>query len=133
MGIITISGQPGSGKTTLGKMLVKELNYSFFIQWKKIRGKIALERGITIDELNRLGEKESWTDKDVDEYQRELGKKENGMIIEGRLSFYFIPHSTKIYLYSNEEIGARRIFLNQRIDEQKTESVEELMELLKKW
>ncbi len=90
--IITISGLPGSGKSTVGKILAKKLGYEF-MSLGDLRGKIAIDRGITIDELNHLGEKEGWTDKEVDDYQREYGKTHDNLVVEGRLSFYFIPRS----------------------------------------
>ena len=70
--IITISGVPGSGKSTAGKSVARKLGYEY-VSMGDFRGKMAMERGLTIDELNKLGEKEDWTDRQADEYQRELG------------------------------------------------------------
>ncbi len=128
--IISISGLPGSGKTTVGKILAKWLDYKFY-SMGDIRGKMATERGMTIDELNQLGEKEEWTDTDVDQYQKELGEKENNFIVEGRLSFHFIPKSVKIFFTVDSRTGAERIFRDQRPDEEKRDSVEEVMDMLR--
>lgn len=127
--IISISGDPGSGKSTLSKELAKNLNYKRY-SIGDLRGKMAMERGLTIDQLNKLGENESWTDNDVDEYQKELGKKEDNFVIEGRLGFHFIPHSVKIFLRIAKEESARRVFKDQREDEEKKETVEEVKEML---
>ena len=127
--IITIAGESGSGKTSIGKELAKRLNYKFF-SMGDIRGKIAQERGLTIDELNQLGEKERWTDTIIEDYQRELGKKEDNLILEGRLSWYCIPKSKKIFLYVDKKIGAERIFLNQRKDEKKANNIEEMIKII---
>lgn len=127
--IITISGEAGSGKTTIGKNLAKILNYNFY-SMGDLRGKMATERGITIDELNKLGEKEGWTDKIVDDYQKKLGEKEDDFVIEGRLSWFFIPHSKKIFLYVNPQIGAERVFLNPREDEKKVRTIEEMVDYI---
>jgi len=124
--IITISGEAGSGKTTVGKLIAKFLGYNFY-SMGDLRGKMATERGMTIDELNKLGEKEGWTDKQVDDYQKELGEKEDNFVIEGRLSWNFIPHSKKIFLYVNPEVGAWRIFLEPRKDEKKVKTIEEMV------
>jgi cytidylate kinase len=107
--IMSISGVPGSGKTSVGKILAQKLGMKFY-SIGGLRGNMAKERGITIDELNALGEKEAFTDKDVDEYQRELGGKEDHFVIEGRLSWHFIPHSFKIFLTCDPPESARRIF-----------------------
>src|SRR5689334_16245543 len=95
--IISITGAPGTGKTSVGKLLAKRLGYNFY-SVGDLRGKMAMERGLTIDELNKLGEKDASTDTMADDYQRELGRKEDNFIIEGRLSWHFIPHSFKVFL-----------------------------------
>lgn len=86
-----------------------------------MRRKIAEERGMTLEELNKIGEKEDWTDKIVDEYQRKLGEKEDNLVISGWTSFHFIPHSLKLFLDVSEEEGSRRIF-NDPSTVRKTES-----------
>lgn len=114
--IITISGLPGSGKSTVGKILAKELGYEFF-SVGDLRGKWATERKMTIRELNKLGEKEDWTDKKADEYQAGLAKKGGNLIIDGRLSFHFIPDSYKVFMKVDPDEGAKRILGDKRTDE----------------
>lgn len=75
-----------------------------------IRRALAKKRGMTLAEYNKLGEKDPSTDREVDDYQRELGKKKDNIIVEGRTSFYFIPNSLKVYLYCDPREGARRIW-----------------------
>lgn len=127
--IITISGMPGSGKSTIARLLAEKLGYNFY-SMGDLRGKMAVERGLTIDELNEIGKKEDWTDKEVDDYQSELGKKEDNFVIDGWLSFHFIPHAIKIFLKANPEESAKRVFENQRADEEKKETFEEVKDML---
>jgi len=107
--IISFSGAHGSGKSTIAKMLSEKLGWPrYYIGG--LRREAAQKRGLTLEEYNELGEKDPVTDREVDEYQRELGVTQDNFIIEGRTSWYFIPHSYKIYLDVSEEEGAHRIF-----------------------
>lgn len=121
--IISISGVPGSGKTSTAKLLAERLGVPFY-SMGDLRGKMALERGMTIDALNKLGETEAFTDKEVDDYQRELGEKEKDFVIEGRLSWHFIPHSFKVLLLCDLHEAARRIFEARRSRAEKDRSDE---------
>ncbi|MEI7620458.1 MAG: AAA family ATPase [Candidatus Falkowbacteria bacterium] len=107
--IISISGAHGSGKSTLAKELSKKLGWPRYYMGG-LRREAALKRGLTLAEYNKLGENDPKTDQEVDEYQRELGKTQDNFIIEGRTSWHFIPHSLKIYLDTDEEVGAKRIW-----------------------
>jgi cytidylate kinase len=129
--IITIAGLPGSGKTTIAALLSKRLG----VPWYSIgdlRGKMAAERGMTIDELNKLGEKLAFTDHEVDEYQKKLGERGEACIIEGRLSWYFIPNSFKVFLDVNPEVGAKRVLESsrgkERPDERRYRNLDEARE-----
>lgn len=118
--IISISGVPGSGKTSVAKILAAKRGMTFY-SMGNLRGKMAMERGVTIDELNKIGEQDATTDTSVDDYQKELGTKEDNFVIEGRLSWHFIPNSFKIFLACDPEESARRIFEGSRKQERQDE------------
>lgn len=124
--IITISGFPGSGKSTIGKIIAEKLGYRYF-SMGDLRGEIARRHNLTIDELNKIGETEDWTDKEIDTYQKNLGATEDNLIVEGRLSFYFIPQSFKIFLNVEINESARRALENrqERTDEKLPDNIEE--------
>ena len=105
---ITISGMPGSGKTTVAKMLSDKLKLKHYYIGA-MRREIARQRGITLNELNRLGESDPSTDKVVDDYLIRLGKTEDDFIAEGRTASYFIPNSIKIFIAVDVRVGAGRI------------------------
>ena len=107
--IISLTGMPGSGKSTIAKLLSQKLSVPWY-SVGDLRGKMAKEHGMTIDELNTLGETEAFTDKDVDEYQTKLGFGNESFIIDGRLSWHFIPQSLKVFLSVDPDIAAARIF-----------------------
>jgi predicted cytidylate kinase len=128
---ITISGLPGAGKTTIAKMLAKKLRYKCW-SMGDMRGEIAKKHGMTIDQLNEIGKKEIWTDKEVDDFQKEIGDTKDNFIMEAWIGFYFIPNSIKIFLEVDEKEGAKRIFLDQREDEEHKNNVEEVEKMIKK-
>lgn len=107
--IISITGAAGAGKTTIGQMLAKKLNWPHYYIGGLRRQK-ARERGMTLAEYNKLGEEDESTDREVDEYQTELAKKNDNFIMEGRTSWYFIPQSIKLFFDVEENVGAKRIF-----------------------
>lgn len=105
--IVTISGTPGSGKTTVGKAIAKKLGYKYY-SIGALRRTMAVERGMTLQQLNVLGEKQPFTDREVDKWQRMLGQTKNNLVVEGRTSFYFIPHSIKLFLKVDMLAAAKR-------------------------
>lgn len=128
--IITISGLPGSGKSTIGQLLAKKLDYHFY-SMGDLRGKMAMDRGMNIDALNKVGEQEAWTDHEVDEYQKKLGAEEDNFVIDGRLSWHFIPQSLKVFLTVELKDGAERIFRRPRPDEAPAASAREVLDTIK--
>jgi cytidylate kinase len=104
--IITIAGLPGAGKTSVAKNLAEKLGMKFY-SIGDLRGKIAVEKGMTIDELNALGEE---SDHVVDDYQTKLGHTEDNIILEGWISWHLVPGSFKILMTVSPEEAARRIF-----------------------
>ncbi|MFH1916949.1 MAG: (d)CMP kinase [Nanoarchaeota archaeon] len=107
--IISIDGTPGSGKSSIGKKIAQKYKLKFYSMGDLMRN-IAKRKGITLEELNRLRDRNGDIDRDVDDYQRELGKEEDDFVITGRTSFHFIPHGIKIFLKTDYEEAARRIF-----------------------
>ena len=107
--IISITGIPGSGKSTVKKLLAERLKLKSY-SMGDMRGKMAMDRGMTIDEFNTLGLTHAFTDKDADAFQKKLGQTEDDFIIDGRLSWYFIPQSIKVFLDVDMNEAARRIY-----------------------
>lgn len=126
--IITIGGAPGSGKSTVGRMLATRLGLPFF-SMGDIRRRYALERGMTIQQLNELAVRDPESDHLVDEYQRKLPLTESSFVLDSRLGCHFLPDSIKIYLTVDRQAAAERI-LTQRRDSEQWDSVEEGMAAL---
>lgn len=132
--IISFCGNAGAGKTTVAKKLAEKLGWSHYYIGGLRRQK-AKDRGLTLEEYNKLGETDPATDFEVDEYQAELAKHEDNFVIEGRTSWHFIPESFKIFVDVSEKVGAERILadlqtVNDRNEtSREPESVEEMIEI----
>ena len=114
--IITISGVPGSGKSTVAGIVAKKLKMKHYSVGGIMR-ELAAKRGMTILELSRLAEKDGSIDEELDARQKALGKKDN-IVVDSRLGFHFIPGSFKVFLYVSPDEAGRRIFAARRNGEQ---------------
>ena len=131
--IISISGLPGSGKSTVGKMLSEKLGFErIYMVW--ILRKIADNKGITILELMKQADSDSSIDEEVDKMVADYGRKKDNFIMESRTAFHFIPDSLKVFVKVNLDEGAKRIFKDldkeERSEEDKANSVGNLRKML---
>ncbi len=115
--IVTLNGIPGSGKSAVGKRVAERLGYEF-MSMGMLRREMAEDLGITLEELNRRGEEDPSTDTVVDEYQEKMGRERDNLVIDGKTSWYFIPHSVKVFLTADYKTCARRIMGDDRKVEQ---------------
>ena len=72
--IITISGDLGSGKSSVCKAINKEFGMKHFSVGDFVR-EMAAKRGLSLMELSKQAEKDSGIDKEIDRMTEELGKK----------------------------------------------------------
>lgn len=132
--IISISGLPGSGKSTVAKIIAKKLGFERIYMGGILRN-IADQRGLTILELLKEAETNSSIDEDADKMVTDLGRTKDNFIIESRTAFYFIPDSFKIFVQVSPDEGARRIYgdlkKEERKNEEKAKSLEGLKQKLK--
>ena len=123
--IITLSGQLGSGKSTIGKLLATRLGYTFYSTGNAQR-QIAAERGLTTLELNKLSMTDTSIDKQIDSIFKELALKDENFVVDSRLGFFFIPSSLKVKLNVDTSVAAERILNDPtRSEEQKYQSIQE--------
>jgi len=106
---VTISGLSGSGTTTVADLLSKELSMDVISAGEMFRA-IAKEKSLQLREFNKLAENNDDFDRGIDEKQGKEAMKRENVIVEGRLSGFFVPHADlKIWLKAPIEIRARRV------------------------
>lgn len=105
--IITISGFPGSGKSSTAELVAKKLDFTRFSSGDFMR-KIALEMNISLNELNLQAQTNNTIDKKIDDEVKKAGEMQK-IVIDSRLAFHWIPESFKVYLDLAPEIAKKRI------------------------
>lgn len=106
---IAITGDLGSGKSSVCKVLHKELGFRI-ISVGSIQRELAAEHNMSITEFNRYMETHPEIDIACDNKVSEWGKTNEGLIFDSRLAWHFVPHALKVYLKVDIRIAAQRIF-----------------------
>ncbi len=107
--IITLGGPPGSGKSTVKRLLAGRLGYKTFSTGDFVRD-MAHERGMTLEEFNELITHDTSIDHLIDEQLMRIEAEEDNYIIDSHLAFHFIPSGFSVYLMISPEGSAERIF-----------------------
>jgi len=111
MTTITISGLPGTGKTTVAKLLEQHLGLRYVYSGEIFRN-LAVKHQMSLEEFGRYCESHREIDEELDRYQLDILRKGN-VIVEGRLSGWLayqkqIP-ALKVLLYADIDVRAGRI------------------------
>ena len=126
--IITLSGRPGSGKSSVGRALAKKLGYKFYSAGDARRA-CAREKNLTLAELNKQAEKDPSSDFLVDDYMKQMAEKEDDFVIDAWLGFFFFPQSIKIFFDAEPKIRAKRIY--ERADfEEHSENLKQALQMM---
>ncbi len=109
--LITISGLPGSGKTTVAKLVATELGLEHVYAGNMFRRQ-AESAGVTLSEYLRRAETDPTIDRQLDDRLRERARGGDA-VLEGRLAAFMAKQAgadaLKVYLDASEAVRAARI------------------------
>jgi predicted cytidylate kinase len=111
---ITISGPPGSGKTTVCRMLADELHMECVISGEVFR-QMARDHGMSLAEFGLLAEQDPSYDRMLDDRMVDLARESDDIILEGRLTAHML---------SRNGLRAFRVLLDADLDERARRVVE---------
>ena len=121
MTIITISGTPGSGKSTVAQILEKKLGLRYIYSGEIFR-KLAAKHEMSLEEFGRYCENNRDIDQELDNSQLEILRKGN-VILEGRLSGWLAHkhniQAVKIMIDADIQTRAKRIVKREGGDAEK--------------
>lgn len=120
--IITISGKPGSGKSSTADKVAELLSYTKYSSGDVVRNLLAREH-ITLAEYNTRAATQHSFDEKIDQVLRDLRNK-NDIVIDSRLGFYWIPESFKVYLDLDIQVSTVRIFKDAMSNNMRTKGGE---------
>ena len=106
--IITIGGLAGTGTTTLAELLSEKLDIPYISAGSVFR-EMAAEKGMSVLEFSEFAEGNDDIDKEIDKRQAELAKSADNLIVEGRLSAYFVEADLKLWLVTPFDVRSERI------------------------
>lgn len=127
MVVIVVSGPPGSGTSTVGKLVADKLDIDYFSPGKYVKeemegneseaaSKAWKERGLDEEEKNRS----------IDDLQKQVAGQGN-VVVEGRLSIYMLDELHDLSVWLTASLNTRA----ERTAERDAISVEEAKEHLK--
>ena len=135
--IIVIGGYPGSGKSTVKKILAEKLGYKSFSAGDFCR-ELAQKEGLSLEEFNdKIATSGENFDHIIDAEQKRIEAQENEYVVDAHIGFHFIPSGFKVFLMIPIETSAERIY-NDREAEVRVnsgdsmQSYEEALERTKK-
>lgn len=120
---ITITGTLGAGKSTVCKELEKK-NMEVITAGSIFRG-LANEMGITVTELNKVAESDPAIDHKIDSRTSRLGKEKEDALFDCRMGWHFVDESFKVFLFSDLNEAARRVYTDNSRKAESYNSVDE--------
>ena len=128
---ITITGNLGSGKSTICKLLGEKYQFEIY-STGKVQRELARQMNMTTLELNQLMRSDKKYDKMIDDETSRISRdnREKDIIFDSRLAWHFVESSFKVFISVSLDVAAMRVMNDTRGVEEKYTSFEEAKRLL---
>ncbi|AKB29499.1 Cytidylate kinase [Methanosarcina siciliae C2J] len=126
---ITVSGLPGSGTTTLSRLLSEYYELELVSSGEIFR-RMAKERGMNLGDFGAMAEKDPSIDLDIDKNQKSIIHTQDNLILESRLAGHMaegVPNVLKIWIKAPLLTRVKRIQRREKtisFDEELAKTVE---------
>ena len=132
--IISLGGELASGKGTVSKILMKDLNFGVYKNGDYFR-KLAKDMGMDVTTFNIYVKEHPEIDRKIEYSATEYAKEHDNFIIDARLGWYAVPESFKVYLKVNINEAAKRALndLNRKDSENFTTFEEQKADIMKRY
>ncbi len=127
---ISLTGDLGSGKSSVGKMLTDRYNL-VKVSIGSLQREMAESMNMNTYEFNKYMSTHPEFDQILDNKLCEYENKEGNFLFDSRMAWHFVPSSFKVYMKVDVKIAGERVFYAQREDE-KYDSVEDAIDKLTK-
>jgi cytidylate kinase len=109
---IAINGEIGSGKTAVAQALSQILHLQV-VRAGEMQRTMALSGGLTTLQMNKLAEKQTELDHEIDNLLAKLGGSNAGLIFDSRMAWHLVPSAFKIHLIVSPQVAAMRLLKRQ--------------------
>ncbi len=113
---ISLAGDLGSGKSTVAKLLLDRLGMEYYSTGTICR-EVAARHGMTVVEMNQYMETHPELDREIDDGLVALSDKDAPLLIDSRMAWHFVRGTFRVYLTTELEVSAARIFAAGRSEE----------------
>ena len=130
---ITLTGNLGSGKSTICKILRDKYGFEVY-STGTVQRQLAQEMNLTTLEMNQLMCSDRKYDTMIDDATARISRenKDKNIVFDSRLAWNFVEQSFKVFLSVSLDVAANRVMNDSRGAVESYENVEEAKELLSK-
>ncbi len=104
--LLTVSGPPGSGKSTTAAALAAEFGIEH-VSGGDIFRSLAEERGYTLAEFNELAEEDDEIDRDLDRRLQQIARERDDVLLESRLSGWLAADEADVRIWLDAPLSVR--------------------------